>query len=130
MNFKDYESKAEAIDIATPQIDDYVNNLNISDYTKAKNLCELLQITYMILGLAGEAGELANKLKKIIQDNKGVISPENMLELAKENGDCTWYNARLFNKLKFTFEEGAQMNIDKLLKRADTNTLKGSGDNR
>jgi NTP pyrophosphatase (non-canonical NTP hydrolase) len=129
-HFNDYQSIAASTDIATPAINSYVDSLNIPDAEKATNLKKLLGIAYMVLGLVGEAGELANKTKKIIRDSKGEITPEVLGTLAKENGDVTWYNSGLFGKLGVTFEAGANDNLSNLLGRKQRGTLTGSGDNR
>lgn len=83
-----------------------------------------------ILGLTGEAGEVAEKFKKAIRDKAGKITTEDKKEIAKELGDCLWYLATLARYLNLSFSEVAQMNIDKLQSRLERNQLRGSGDNR
>lgn len=87
-------------------------------------------LVYPVLGLNGEAGEVADKLKKIIRDEDGYFSPEALRELAKELGDVLWYVAACAIEIGFTFEDIAQLNADKLLSRLERGTIKGSGDNR
>jgi NTP pyrophosphatase (non-canonical NTP hydrolase) len=82
-------------------------------------------ILYPALGLAGEAGEVANKAKKIIRDNK--LDREGM---AKELGDCLWYIATLAKDLGYNMSDIAQNNLDKLERRKKNNKIKGSGDDR
>lgn len=85
---------------------------------------------YPVLGLTGEAGEVADKVKKVLRDNGGVFSPEKSLEIAKEIGDVLWYIATLSHDLGYSLEEIAQMNYEKLHSRAERGKIGGSGDNR
>lgn len=87
-------------------------------------------ILYTTLGLAGEAGEVANKVKKVIRDNKGKFTPELKLKIADEVGDVLWYAATLSHELGFNLEEIARMNKKKLDDRAKRGTISGSGDVR
>lgn len=88
------------------------------------------KILYPALGLAGEAGEVANKVKKIVRDG-----PENMPkdwreQLASEIGDVLWYCAALASDLNLTLGQIAGQNLNKLAQRKEANTLSGSGDKR
>lgn len=87
-------------------------------------------IIYPTLGLNGEAGEVAEKVKKTIRDNGGEFTEEARKAIAMELGDVMWYAATLANDLGFTLEEVAAMNLEKLRSRARRNCLGGSGDNR
>lgn len=87
-------------------------------------------IVYPTLGLTGEAGEVADKVKKTIRDYNGEFSPELRREIALELGDVMWYAATLARDLGFSLQEVAQMNIDKLESRNRRNKIHGSGDNR
>lgn len=85
-------------------------------------------IVYPALGLTGEAGEVADKVKKIIRDgNSDLFYKDN---IAKELGDVLWYVAILARDLGYSLEEVAQMNLDKLVNRKIRNALQGSGDDR
>jgi len=88
------------------------------------------KLIYPVLGLTGEAGEVAEKIKKIFRDNGGVISEEQKQELAKELGDVLWYLSQISSELNLSLADIAQMNLDKLLSRLDRGQLHGSGDNR
>ena len=88
------------------------------------------KVIYPALGLTGEAGEVADKVKKIIRDNNGEMSKEKAVELAKELGDVLWYIATLAHDIGFTLEEIGQMNYEKLHSRQQRGMLGGSGDNR
>lgn len=87
-------------------------------------------LTYCTLGLAGEAGEVADKIKKIIRDKGGVVSEEDRLELAKELGDVFWYLANLSFELSLALDFVAKTNIEKLQSRMDRGVISGEGDNR
>ena len=87
-------------------------------------------LAYIMLGLNGEAGEVADKYKKVIRDNDGLMSSEKKLEIAKELGDVLWYVAMGARELGFDLEFIAKQNIDKLQSRKERGKIKGSGDNR
>jgi NTP pyrophosphatase (non-canonical NTP hydrolase) len=82
--------------------------------------------THGILGLVGEAGELAEKFKKQVRDGKPV-HPE---DLCKELGDVLWYVAYLAGLYGYPLSVIAQANYNKLSSRAERGVLSGSGDNR
>lgn len=86
--------------------------------------------TYTVLGLSGEAGEIADKYKKVIRDQGGVMSDEKKSEIAKELGDVLWYVAMAAHELGYDLDEVAKRNIDKLQSRKDRGKIQGSGDNR
>jgi len=86
--------------------------------------------TYPVLGLVGEAGEVADKLKKVIRDNDGILTDTVRDAVAKELGDCMWYLAVLAYEMDYDLNEIAQINIDKLNSRKKRGVLSGSGDNR
>lgn len=85
---------------------------------------------YPTLGLVGEAGEVAEKAKKIIRDGDGTLTHESREKMAMELSDVCWYVAVLAFELDYTLEEIMQMNIDKLSSRQKRGVLSGSGDNR
>jgi NTP pyrophosphatase (non-canonical NTP hydrolase) len=85
---------------------------------------------YPALGLVGEAGEVADKLKKVIRDNDGVLTDPVRDAVAKELGDVLWYLAVVAYEMDYDLEEIARMNIDKLNSRKERGVLSGSGDNR
>lgn len=88
------------------------------------------RIVYPTLGLAGEAGEVADKVKKVIRDAHGEFTPEKRQEIIKEIGDVLWYCATLSRDLGYDLEEVARTNVEKLRSRRERNLLHGSGDNR
>ena len=87
-------------------------------------------LLHWVLGINGEAGEVAEKVKKIIRDKGGHISVEDKQELAKELGDVLWYLAVLADQLGVPLEAIADQNLDKLRSRKERGVLGGSGDNR
>jgi NTP pyrophosphatase (non-canonical NTP hydrolase) len=87
-------------------------------------------ITYTVLGLAGEAGEVAEKVKKVIRDKNGVLDQETKNAIAKELGDVLWYVSAVSTEIGFDLGDVAQRNIDKLFKRKEKGCLQGSGDDR
>ena len=86
--------------------------------------------TYPALGLAGETGEVCEKLKKAIRDEGGAITPERKALLAKELGDVLWYIAALSTELGLSLEEIASGNLSKLAARKAQNKIHGDGDLR
>ena len=91
---------------------------------------DFAKITYPALGLAGEAGEVANKAKKILRDNGGNVSDEARAAIGAEIGDVLWYLAALASDLNLNLNDLAEENIRKLLDRKSRNALQGSGDKR
>jgi NTP pyrophosphatase (non-canonical NTP hydrolase) len=87
-------------------------------------------LAYPALGLAGEAGELAEHAKKAIRDDAGSISDERRAAMAKELGDVLWYVAQLASELGLELEDVAQANLEKLRSRQRRGVLSGSGDDR
>jgi NTP pyrophosphatase (non-canonical NTP hydrolase) len=87
-------------------------------------------LVYPTLGLAGEAGEVAEKVKKLIRDDGGVLSDERRDALAKELGDVLWYVAQVATECGLDLDAVAQGNLDKLRSRRERSQLGGSGDDR
>ncbi|MDD3679861.1 MAG: nucleoside triphosphate pyrophosphohydrolase family protein [Candidatus Shapirobacteria bacterium] len=87
-------------------------------------------LVYPTLGLVGEAGEVAEKVKKVIRDNNGVVSQKIRREINKELGDVLWYLANLACELNLSLEEVAKVNLAKLASRQKRNRLHGDGDDR
>lgn len=86
---------------------------------------------YPVLGLCGEAGEVAEKIKKRIRDHNGDFSdPIFKQELVKELGDVLWYLSAVAMELDVPLDQIAQANLDKLLSRKKRGVLHGEGDNR
>ena len=89
-----------------------------------------IKVTYPALGLAGEAGEICNKVKKIFRDDNGVVSDERREQLRKEIGDVVWYVAALCSDLQLDLGDVVRENIDKLHSRYVRGKISGDGDER
>lgn len=85
---------------------------------------------YPTLGLAGETGELVEKIKKCFRDDGGRMTKERKEEIKKEMGDVLWYLAQISTELNIPFDEVAKFNLEKLQSRQKRGTLHGDGDNR
>lgn len=107
--------------IDTPSTMDY------SYWVEAKMLTEGSErLVENTLGLVGEAGEVAEKIKKLIRDSTKV----NRDEIIKELGDVVFYATALANYFESSLEEVIELNVDKLDDRQARGVLGGSGDNR
>lgn len=89
---------------------------------------------YPALGLAGETGEVVEKIKKLIR-NDGIetpdrVPPEKRDEIVKEMGDVLWYLAQLSTELGVSFGTVAERNIEKLASRMERGVIESEGDNR
>ncbi len=98
--------------------------------TVIKSDSEFRDLLHWVLGINGEAGEIAEKVKKIIRDKQGEVSKADKAEMAKEVGDVLWYLAVFAHHLGVSFEDVAKQNLDKLQSRKKRGVLGGSGDNR
>jgi NTP pyrophosphatase (non-canonical NTP hydrolase) len=87
-------------------------------------------LVYTALGINGEAGEVAEKVKKLIRDDGGSVSDDARVAVALELGDVLWYVARMATKLRMSLGDIARMNMEKLMSRRERGTLGGSGDSR
>jgi NTP pyrophosphatase (non-canonical NTP hydrolase) len=87
-------------------------------------------LTYPALGLCGEAGECAEKVKKALRDDGGALTAERRAALAAELGDVLWYAAQLATEAGLDLDEIAEDNLAKLLSRQERGVLQGSGDSR
>jgi NTP pyrophosphatase (non-canonical NTP hydrolase) len=109
MNMNDYQAKARKTAIYPDQGQNFI---------------------YPVLGLVGETGEVAEKIKKIIRDEGGQLTPTKVADIKKELGDVMWYLAQLSTELGLSLEEIAQGNLEKLASRHKQNMIHGDGDNR
>ena len=85
------------------------------------------KILYPALGLCGEAGEVAEKVKKSVRDGEKESFKE---DITRELGDVLWYISALAGDLGITLQEVADANKQKLQDRLNRNQLHGDGDNR
>ena len=87
-------------------------------------------IVYPTLGLCGEAGEVAEKIKKVLRDRSGMMDEETRRAIKGEIGDVLWYASQLASELGMSLDDIARHNLEKLFSRKDRGVLKGDGDNR
>lgn len=85
---------------------------------------------YPTLGLAGESGEVVEKIKKLIRDKNGVVDEKAKQEITEELGDVLWYLSQLATELDLSLDEIASENLQKLFSRLERNKIQGDGDNR
>lgn len=85
---------------------------------------------YLALGLAGESGEVVDKLKKVGRNKNGIFSDEDKVEIQKELGDVLWYLSQLCEELGLSLDDVATMNRAKLEDRKTRDVIKSRGDNR
>ena len=89
------------------------------------------ELTYLMLGLISEVGEIADKLKKHIRDSpEADMTDEQINAISKEMGDVLWYLARLADHFELSLEDVMLGNIAKLTKRLASDKIRGSGDDR
>ena len=113
--------------------------MNLDKYQKRAAEFDLFETTVnlkspgfleKVLGLAGEAGEAADKVKKVIRDKGGYASEEDKVAIVKELGDVLWYVANVARYMGVSLSEIAEGNIKKLESRKKRNRLHGEGDSR
>ena len=106
--------------------------MNFNEYQKiARSTAvypEEYKVVYPALGLCGEAGEVADKIKKTVRGDRPL--EEVTGNIADELGDVLWYVAVLADDLGITLDQIANWNVDKLQRRMKSNKIKGDGDNR
>ena len=88
------------------------------------------RISYPAMGLAGECGEVLNKIKKVYRDKQGIFDKETKAAIGDELGDVLWYLAVLSQDLGQSLEDIASKNLAKLESRQKRGTISGSGDQR
>ena len=99
--------------------------------TTAENDYEpLMAKTILAMGIAGEAGEVIEKWKKIVAYKGGKVSEEDLRGLAKEMGDVVWYVAVMAHSLGLSFDKIVEQNVQKLKERQARGLIAGQGDNR
>lgn len=91
---------------------------------------KIIDIAYLALGVVGESGEVAEKIKKVLRNDLGILSEERRFDLRDELGDVLWYITILSHELGFDLEDIARRNNEKLLSRKERNVIASEGDNR
>lgn len=115
MNLNEYQEKIIKFDVDGP-----IHGISQVDFAFLDK----------VLGLSGESGEVADKVKKLIRDQNGMISSENKVAIQKELGDVLWYLASVARYLGIDLESVALGNIEKLERRIQRGKISGSGDER
>lgn len=111
MNFSEYQEQARKTVV-------YANVEGIS------------LLSYVAMGLAGEAGETVNKLKKVWRDDGGIVTESRLAEIAKELGGVQWYVSQICSELGLSLDDVAQANLELLADRHARGVINGDGDNR
>lgn len=115
------------------------NTMTLNDYQQAanataiygENLCSpMLRLAYTTLGLNGEAGEVAEHIKKALRDDDGVLTDERRAKITKELGDVLWYLAQTATEIGVPLAEIAAENVRKLTSRKERGVLNGAGSDR
>jgi NTP pyrophosphatase (non-canonical NTP hydrolase) len=91
---------------------------------------EIVGLMYAALGLAGESGEVCNKVKKVLRDSGGILTDEKRDALKAEIGDVLWYLSALACELGSSLDDIARENLSKLAGRKERGTITGEGDKR
>lgn len=91
---------------------------------------QISEAAYMYIGLNGESGELGEKLKKIIRDNKCSYTEHDKELICKELGDILWYLTGLAETFGISIQEIIEKNWEKIMSRQERGKLHGSGDER
>ena len=120
---------------------DFMETMTFEEYQEGAMSTAIYpdELIYPVLGLVGEAGEVAEKVKKFFRDNQfevmcedavAEIPAETRMEIAKELSDCLWYVTAIASDIGYSLEEIAELNLTKLADRNQRGKLTGSGDNR
>jgi NTP pyrophosphatase (non-canonical NTP hydrolase) len=108
--------------------------MNLNDYQERAAQTAVypadVGLAYTTLGLAGEAGELSNKVKKVYRDDAGILTTEARWKLADELGDVLWYVAAVASEIGIELQTVSELNLSKLAARKASNSLHGDGDAR
>lgn len=109
------------------KFDEYQSQAMRTSLNKNRDFSALM---YRTLGLVGEAGEVAEKVKKILRDKDSKVSASDKQEIIKELGDVLWYIQALADYLGVPLSQIAEVNLEKIHSRKKRGVTKGSGDNR
>ena len=109
--------------------------MNLLDYQLKSRATALYpnvgnNVIYPTLGLAGEAGEVADKVKKVLRDKNGIFDESVKQAIKLELGDVLWYISQISTELGLKLDDIALANIEKLTSRAERGIISGSGDDR
>jgi NTP pyrophosphatase (non-canonical NTP hydrolase) len=124
MDFNDYQKMATSTSIVRDRLRILVRKLSQDE------LVTLLERCYDFMGLAGEAGELCNEMKKVLRDDHGTLTPDRAAAMYKELGDVQWYVANCAGSIPADLKDVAASNIEKLRSRLKRGVVGGSGSDR
>jgi NTP pyrophosphatase (non-canonical NTP hydrolase) len=124
MNFNDYQKMAASTSIVRDRCRVLVRKLSEDE------MVDLLARCYAFMGLAGEAGELCNEMKKVIRDDHGTLTPDRAAKMVRELGDTQWYTADCASRIPIELQDVAVANIEHLRSRKKRGVLGGSGSDR
>jgi uncharacterized protein YdbL (DUF1318 family) len=130
LTLNEYQDKTKETALYGASIRTYVDSLAIPDPNKRDGLIRMLSLNYAVLGLAGEAGEICNDLKKIIRDSNMIMTSDKRERLINELGDAEYYGAAVASELGMSLEDVAQINVQKLADRKARGVIVGSGNKR
>ena len=105
-------------------LDDYQHAASTTATPAARTL------SYLVLGLCGEAGEIADHAKKVLRDDGGSLTVDRQRQLLAEVGDCLWYIASICTTLDVSLSQVAESNLAKLKDRHARGVICGAGDAR
>lgn len=109
---------------------EYEENCHHTDEGTAAQDCMSPGWLYYVLGVAGESGELCEKIKKLFRDKRGIIDDEFLDMVKKEAGDVLWYLTRLADQFDIRLEDIAIANSKKCIDRMRRGVIHGDGDDR
>ena len=130
MQLDKYQQMATRTATYTDEIKGLLVNLEQSHPEECAVLSKLLRLNYVASGLAGEAGEFANKIKKLLRDHSGYLGENEARELSRELGDVLWYTSQAAREIGRTLDEIANENLEILADRQSRGVIQGSGDDR
>lgn len=111
-------------------LDHYQQKSRLSIPNDPKLRALVTDLKYLGLALAGETGEVAEKIKRIFRDTGGELQHDSKQSLILELGDILWYLTRIADVLQTPLSQVARSNLKKIESRIERNQLHGSGDNR
>lgn len=126
----DFASFLKSCVLASIEGGDTTLRMPTDEFEKLVKQLEILNTYYTTMGLAGEAGEVANQVKKVFRDDDHVMYRDRREAVKKELGGVLWYIAALACECDIPLDDIAEANLDQLQQRAKKGTLHGDGDNR
>ena len=111
-------------------LDDYQQAANATAIYGDRITSPMDRVQYTVLGLNGEAGEVAEHIKKALRDDDGVVNDERRAKITKELGDVLWYLAQTATEIGVPLSEIAAGNVAKLTSRKERGVLNGAGSDR